>query len=438
MGRQQARWVLGVLVLATLVACQTPAGSPVGPVPPNPTRVEATRWPTRTATATHTPLPTLTPTATRTPTPTPIPGLALEGLRNLSYPLDGVDGGQVKLADGTYGEDDGPVRVAMADAVTFGDLNDDHRDDAVVLLSERAAGSEPQYHLSVVVNQGGEAVPVTSLPLGDRIVPRSMAVATGRLTLEMLVYAEGDAPCCPSLDSRRIYELSDGELVLVTQWDGPRQGPTVPELSVRHPVPFAPGTMASLIRGRLNPLGDQSYVLPGVAEQALELAVTSPNELVSLSLRGLGDGSVLSSVVSETQRWSGSLPSDQLYVISLVSVSGSATSYALAVTTDPPATVPQAGSVVTPTPTLTSTTSVDAGASEVLTDTLASSEGITDVLTPSTTLSGTVTATPEATGTPAGRQSVPPGSKLTLTFDGVAGTEDRRASGALSFRRGDA
>jgi len=365
------------------------------------TRAIVTRWPTRTPTATHTPLPTLTPTATRTPSPTPLPDLTLAQLRNLAYPNEWADDETAEMVDGIYhepaaGDSDG-LAITVADMVTFGDLDGDRRDDGVVLLVVHPAGGGSHVYLNIVSSRGGDAVPVASLALGDRVVPRSMAVATGRLTLELLTFDGGDAPCCPSLDSRRIYELEDAALNLVTQWDGPRQQSSAPPVPARQSLPFAPGTAATLVRGSLYPLGDQRYVLPGQAGQLLELGVTSPYERVFLSLRGLEDNIVLTSVVSETTRWSGELPSTQDYQITLVSIAGSATSYMLAAAVDPPLVLELPATTATLTPTLAA--------------------GLAPTVTQTPALAVTVAPTETSPLPAAVGPIVPAGSVLYLTFD---------------------
>jgi len=404
MDRWIARCAVFVWAVLLLAACQTaiPSALPTA----NPTRVVVTRWPTRTPTATHTPLPTLTPTATRTPSPTPLPGLTLVQLRNLAYSNEWANGEVAEMVDGIYrepaaGESEALI-ITVADMVTFGDLDGDRRDDGAVLLVVHPATGGSHFYLNIVSSRGGDAVPVSSLALGDCVVPRSMSVATGRLTLEMLTFDAGDARCCPSLDSRRIYELEDDALSLVTQWDGPRQQPAAPPVPERQRLPFAPGTAATLVRGSLYPLGDQRYVLPGQAGQSLELGVTSPYERVFLSIRGLEDGTVLTSVVSETTRWSGEFPSTQDYQITLVSVAGSATSYVLAAAVDPPAALELPAATATFTPTL------------------AASPAPTSTQTPALT----VTVVPTETGPVSSPVPpvVPAGSVLHLTFD--SGSED--------------
>jgi len=404
MDRWIARCAASLWVTLLLAACKTtiPAVSPTA----NPTRVIVTRWPTRTPTATHTPLPTLTPTATRTASPTPLPDLTLVQLRNLAYPNEWANGGVAEMVDGIYREvavgESEALAITVADMVTFGDLDGDRRDDGAVLLVVHPAAGGSHFYLNIVSSRGGDAVPVVSLALGDRVIPRSMAVATGRLTLEMLTFDADDAPCCPSLDSRRIYELEDDTLSLVTQWDGPRQRPAAPPVPGRQPLPFAPGTAATLVRGSLYPLGDQRYVLSGQADQSLELGVTSPYERVFFSLRGLEDGTVLAGVVSETTRWAGELPSTQDYQITLVSIAGSATSYVLAAAVDPPLTLELPAATATLTPTLAARPAPTATQTPVLTKTVVPAE------------TGSVS--------PPDRPVVPPGSTLYLTFDG--GFED--------------
>jgi peptidoglycan/xylan/chitin deacetylase (PgdA/CDA1 family) len=402
MNQRIARCAAFLWVTLMLAACQTtvPAASPTV----SPTRVIITRWPTRTPTATHTPLPTLTPTATRTPSPTPLPDLTLVQLRNLTYPNEWANGGVAEMVDSVFREpavgESEELVITVADMVTFGDLDGDRRDDGAVLLVVHPAGGGSHFYLNIVLSRGGEATPVAPLALGDRMVPRSMAVATGRLTLEMLTYAAGDAPCCPSLDSRRIYELEDDALSLVRQWDGPRQQSAAPPVLERQTLPFAPGTTATLVRGSLYPLGDQRYVLHGQTGQSLEMGVTSPYERVFISLRGLEDGTVLTSVVSETTRWSGELPSTQDYQITLVSIAGSATSYVLAAAVDP-APVPELPAV-----TATLTPTLAAGPAPTATQTLA--------------LTVTVGPTETVSVSPLVRSVVPAGSVLYLTFDGAS------------------
>jgi len=407
-------WRIPLLLLGLAACTSTPLPVEVT-VRPSPTRVDATRWPTRTPTATHTPLPTLTPTATRTPTPTPIPGLLLSGLSDLAYPVETVPDGAVRLRGGVSDAVDGR-RFSLADAVAFGDLDADGRDDAVVLLVERAGDGPATYHLAVVTGVDGRAEPVASLQLGSGILVRSMVVATQRLTLDLFAFDQGDAPCCPTQVSQRVYALEGTVIELVSQRDGPRQQSLVPVIPPRQGVPFAPGTTASVVRGRLSPLGEQRFTIPGETGRLLELGVGSPGEVVRLALRGLSDGAVHVSVGDGSIRWSGSLPASQDYELSLVSLSGGATTYALAVSLAALPLDSQAPVTATAAPIATQspTTTAPPGTSSVTTEVPDAAELVT----------ATVPITGAATVTPTVATGVPAGSTLALTFDGGGLTEE--------------
>lgn len=393
------------------VATQQPAApdAPVATSSPLPTR-----WPTPSPTLTHTPLPTLTPTATRTPTATPLPDLTLSQLQNLSYPSDAAQDGWARLSDGVYREvgreAQGTLTVTLADMVTFGDLNDDGRDDAAaILIAEQAAG-RPEFALAAVLSRGDGADVAGLAPLGDDVVPQLMVIQSGRITLAMMHYGPDDPWGSPSQDSRRVYELVEGELAQLTAWDGPRQQPVLLQRTGPQEIPFAPNTTASLVRGSLLPLGDQVYTLPGAAGQSLTLSIRAPYDQVALSLRGATDGTVLTRVVSNTMRWSGTLPSSQDYVITLVSSAGTATSYVLGVEGDPPPATATPPATETPAPTdipaITATPTV--------------TEAPTSTVTPTTTTSPTLT--PPTAMAPVAQ--VPAGTTVFLTFEVLSESAD--------------
>ncbi|MGC9371627.1 MAG: polysaccharide deacetylase family protein [Paracoccaceae bacterium] len=389
---------MAVLLLA---GCVTPPPDAVTPTA-TATRVVATRWPTATPTATHTPLPSLTPTATRTPTPTPLPDLTWQQLRNLTYALEGLPVGSIALEDGIWRGPDG-LTVQLADVATFGDLDGDQLDDAVALLVTRPVEGDPRYTLAAVLNRGGAPEPTASVRLGEGVIVRSVTLRSGRVTVEMLRYERGDPLCCPSQDARRVYELVEGELALTTQWDGPRQRLAVPAVPEPLPLPFLPDGSGALVRGSLMPLGDQGYLLPGTPGQTAVLTATSPYDAVRLSVHGLEDGVVLTRALSETTRWSGTLPAAQPTLIELVSIAGGAAGYTLAVAVDPPLAVTTA-----PTPTVDVAGTPSAA--------LVGTPTVEMTITPAVTTTLAPTPTPQPT--PVGGTRVEPGSPLYLTFEG--------------------
>ena len=106
--------------------------------------------------------------------------------------------------------------------------------------------------------------------------------------------------------------------------------------------------MSATLEGSVFPIGDKRYTLRGHAGQTMSLAVTSPYDHVFLSLYG-SDGAVLMSVLDETTSWTGELPRTLEYMITLVSIAGSETTYTLQVDMTIPST-PTPGPTATPVP----------------------------------------------------------------------------------------
>ncbi|MBN1246197.1 MAG: polysaccharide deacetylase family protein [Anaerolineae bacterium] len=408
---------MSLLALLLIVSCQRHAiePTPASDTPVSAPRVHATRWPTPSPTATHTPLPTLTPAATRTATATPLPDLTLAQLGDLAYPHEGVEGGLARLTGGLYETAQpggaGGLRVILADMVTFGDLDGDRRDDAVALLITERNVAAPRWQLAAVLHRGGTPEVAATTDLGDDVVPQLLAIQSGRITLGMMRYGPDDLRGSPSQDARHIYELVEDELTLVTAWEGPRQQPVVPRGVGATEIPFAPGTAATRVRGSLLPLGGQVYTLPGTARQSLALRVVAPHDQVTLSVRGLADGVLLTGVLSDAVSWDGELTMAQDYAITLASMAGAATSYVLEIAADPPPATRTPVVPATPSPTVTS----------VATVTLTQDSGLTTTVGSELTAAATPGPTLASPGSSAAGSQVLDGSTVYLTFDVVSG-----------------
>ncbi len=102
---------------------------------------------------------------------------------------------------------------------------------------------------------------------------------------------------------------------------------------------FEPDEIATTVTGyaeRLNPAGAEfvgGYVLRALAGQTMDVAITSPNDDVLLSIVG-GDGILLKRYVDGESRWRSGLPTTQDYYISPVSV-GPEAPYTLTVAVGP-------------------------------------------------------------------------------------------------------
>lgn len=95
-------------------------------------------------------------------------------------------------------------------------------------------------------------------------------------------------------------------------------------------IAFGPGRTSATVSGYVEQNGIARYVLRALADQAMAVDITSPNDDVLLSIWG-ADGLPLKRHVDDRAYWRGRLPSTQDYFIQAVSV-GAATNYELHVT----------------------------------------------------------------------------------------------------------
>lgn len=199
-------------LLFSLVAC-------------NPADVDEGGSDTETAVPTETTeSPTEIPAETPTETPTEAPVEVTEDLlKNMTY--QGIYDGPVTLADGLYvGEpfvEGGASKptITLFPMTAFGDLNNDGVHDAAVLLVENSGGSGSFVYLAAVLNNENIPENVSTLLLGDRVAPESIAIVNGEIVLEAATHAEDDPLCCPSLKTRMTYSLQDGGLTAVRSED---------------------------------------------------------------------------------------------------------------------------------------------------------------------------------------------------------------------------
>ncbi len=224
-----------VLLLLLLSACsQTPPTTPSPTSEPAtatlplatvlPPTLTASPEPTATPQPTDTPTPQPTdppsPTATQVPTDTPTPAaeLTLALLRNGRYPTTFVDSGIVQLEDGEFQQivsADSPLRAyaRLSDVYALGDLNEDGRADAAVILATNTGGTGIFYELFVVEMVDNTASVVDSAFLGDRVIIRAMSIEDAVITLDLTQQGRGDAQCCPSEEAQFIYALENRVLM---------------------------------------------------------------------------------------------------------------------------------------------------------------------------------------------------------------------------------
>jgi len=145
----------------------------------------------------------------------------LDELKNSEYYVS-VFEETVQLEDGYYFRPWLPdsatgLRVEILDEkIAFGDLNNDGKEDAAVIVYSSGGGSGGFRDLAVVINESGKPSGLTSKFLGDRVMINSITIQSGVITLDMVVHGPEDGLCCPSVEKIFKYELSENQLMELT------------------------------------------------------------------------------------------------------------------------------------------------------------------------------------------------------------------------------
>ena len=131
--------------------------------------------------------------------------LTLNILNNAEYYSGSMlPGERIKLTNGTY-QAKAPLEwTTKLETVTYGDLNNDGQEDAVVVLSTRAGGTGVFGDLEAVLNQSGKAFNIAIQDLGDRTTVNSIKIESGVIIVDM----------SPKGDPRKVvqYKLSGDKL----------------------------------------------------------------------------------------------------------------------------------------------------------------------------------------------------------------------------------
>ena len=152
-------------------------------------------------------------------TPAPAAPPSVEELKNTTYA--GLDErlGPVTLMNGRWtgappaaGAASRPIVELADDFRVVGDLDGDHLDDAVVVLTYRPGGTATLSFLAVVTRTGGILRNVATIALGDRVQVRSVRIEAGRLLASAVRAGANDAACCPGELVEWQWTLGDGRL----------------------------------------------------------------------------------------------------------------------------------------------------------------------------------------------------------------------------------
>lgn len=104
-------------------------------------------------------------------------------------------------------------RVEMhASGIRHGDLDGDGRTEAVVPMTDLAAGTGSHLYLAVMEEDPGQVRNVATVRVGDRVQVRRLAVKGEHIVLETIEAGPDDAMCCPTSERERVYRLEGGTL----------------------------------------------------------------------------------------------------------------------------------------------------------------------------------------------------------------------------------
>jgi hypothetical protein len=138
--------------------------------------------------------------------------VTLAALLNNEYAI--ASSGPIRLENGLYSlrEQDRSLDAMLSRRLACGHLTDGPEMAAAVLVFNSGTVAS-EYVLAAVVEEDGKLVTVGTVTLGWSILVRSVTIAQDIIIVDMLVPAETDPDCCPSLPARVRYALRDGELV---------------------------------------------------------------------------------------------------------------------------------------------------------------------------------------------------------------------------------
>ena len=141
-----------------------------------------------------------------------------DALANASY--QGIEDEAVQLSDGLWeGEpyvEHGAARPRVGLAMDFlvlGDVNDDGKDEALVLIWQSSGGSGTFNYIALVDIGDGNAVNFATTALGDRVRAEGGSIENGVIQVDVIEHGPDEPACCPSQKATRRY---DNELNPVT------------------------------------------------------------------------------------------------------------------------------------------------------------------------------------------------------------------------------
>ena len=154
--------------------------------------------------------------------------------------------------------------------VSYGDLNKDNSEEAVILTTCNTGGTGNFTQGFIYTLKNGKPVLFGNIPGGDRAYGglRTARVEDGQLVVESNDPGENGANCCPQVILTTRYDASTGKLKQVGKVDRRDIFPS-------ERVSFAKGTTGTTIKLRIPPQEGRRYVVGARAGQTLEVTTNT-------------------------------------------------------------------------------------------------------------------------------------------------------------------
>ena len=114
-------------------------------------------------------------------------------------------------------------------------------------------------------------------------------------------------------------------LCIPTTLPAPTPAPTLTRIR------FAAGAISSSVQGTLTSPARTQYVLRALQGQQMTVEIISKDNKANFAVQGVTDGQPLKRLENESRKWTGQLPSNQDYLLTVATPSGS-TVYTLVIT----------------------------------------------------------------------------------------------------------
>lgn len=147
--------------------------------------------------------------------------LNIEQIENAEI-YSGIFKEKVQLVDGKYerrypeGASELYVQIDN-NSIVFSDLDNDGIKEAVLITYWSGGGSGTWRELTIIKNEMGHPLFITSKDLGDRTIINSLTIESGIITVDMVAHSPSDPMCCPTQKEVAKYKLADTELIEMTE-----------------------------------------------------------------------------------------------------------------------------------------------------------------------------------------------------------------------------